>query len=259
MVSPALCVLAAALVVIAPALAVSAATPPDTLDGWWRVEAIDGKAVPAQATKSSYVVFHGGAVNGRDGCNGYWGTYRTVGHNLHIDLEGVTTAFCRGVDDPDLMRRGSRITGALGEADTVRGDRDRLTLIGTGRTVLELRRAPEEDRINPLFLDGGERLPSLSDPRWIDRPTQAQVWQSFSLEERSISSSVQAACAVDGAGQLADCRVIYPTGGPDGSVRSLEATVAQIARFYRLSPADTHLARRTEARLLLEFNLSQRQ
>lgn len=111
--------------------AVAAAAAP-SLDGTWRVAAIGGAPVPADAGLT--VTFAAGAVSGETGCNRFSGTYTFTAERLDMGPIRATKRGCRA----DAAARESGFLRALGTAMRVEAAADGVVLSGAAGERLAL-------------------------------------------------------------------------------------------------------------------------
>jgi heat shock protein HslJ len=89
--------------------------PDPRLEGTWRLIEIDGVRAPSTAGRwpqAMTVKFHGGQVDGRVACNGFFGPYRTRGAALETGL-GQTTMGCGPTDAWDFVTMGALKGGEI--------------------------------------------------------------------------------------------------------------------------------------------------
>ncbi len=99
-------ILALALAATAPADGVAGAGLP----GDWRLSAMTHHPEPPQRRHAPTVSFTAdGRVSGRDGCNGFGGTYRIDGDRLAAGGMSVTAMACLRPDDQISMRGVMRL------------------------------------------------------------------------------------------------------------------------------------------------------
>lgn len=108
----------------------------ESVEGPWVLTSgvIDDEPIQVHATHPVTMQLEGGRLTGTAACNGYQGGYRIDGADFEI-VEGVTVTEMACIPE-EIMRNEGLFLDALLRADEITLDRERLTLSGTGITLV---------------------------------------------------------------------------------------------------------------------------
>lgn len=123
-------------VLMSAMLTIGAAAAPTVLAGTsWRLQDLDG-GMAIQSGPGGFLLGFGpkDELWGRDGCNGFWGRYTVQGREIHIELEGMTSAACQVAADPLNHARGLALKSLLNHAETYEVQNGVLYLSGDGQS-----------------------------------------------------------------------------------------------------------------------------
>jgi heat shock protein HslJ len=95
------------------------------LDGTeWVLTSLDGDTPVGGATFT--LAFNDGQLNGKAGCNSYFGDYDQSGNTLSFPMIGMTEMFC--MDPEGVMEQESTYVGILSRVDTFSVDGSSLRM-----------------------------------------------------------------------------------------------------------------------------------